>query len=202
MHPVSIDHPWCFYNFIGFNLWYIQLIGHDLEKAHTWLYKVPQLTVHVRAKTKTWGRRKCPYSSKTGLCWGTALGKVTKNCLQHWRSTRTPWPPSFLNGRSLEPPRLFLELAAQPNWAIGVEGPWSGRWPRTPWALWQSSRVPLWRWENLPEVQPSLQHSTNQAFMVEWPDGNHDSPLRVCQKAPKGLTDHEKQDSLIWGNQD
>jgi hypothetical protein len=24
-------------------------------------------------------------------------------------------PPSFLNGRGLEPPRLFLELAAQPN---------------------------------------------------------------------------------------
>ena len=30
--------------------------------------------------------------------------------------------------------------------------------------------VPLWRGENLPEGQPSLQHSTNQAFMVEWPD--------------------------------
>jgi hypothetical protein len=25
------------------------------------------------------------------------------------------WPPSFLNGRTLEQPRLFLELAAQPN---------------------------------------------------------------------------------------
>ena len=29
-----------------------------------------------------------------------------------------------------------------------------------------ASRVPLWRWENLPEGQPSLQHSTNQAFML------------------------------------
>ena len=29
--------------------------------------------------------------------------------------------------------------------------------------------------ENLPEGQPSLQHSTNQAFMVEWPDGSHSS---------------------------
>ena len=26
--------------------------------------------------------------------------------------------------------------------------------------------VPLWRWENLPKGQRSLQHSTNQAFMV------------------------------------
>jgi hypothetical protein len=41
------------------------------------------------------------------------------------------WCPSFLNGRSLEPPRLFQELAARPNWAMRGEGPWSGRWPRT-----------------------------------------------------------------------
>jgi hypothetical protein len=33
----------------------------------------------------------------------------------------------------------------------------------------------LFGWENLPEGQPSLQHSTNQAFMVEWPDRNHSS---------------------------
>ena len=32
--------------------------------------------------------------------------------------------------------------------------------------------APLWSWENLPEGQPSLQHSTNQAFMVDWPDGS------------------------------
>jgi len=29
--------------------------------------------------------------------------------------------------------------------------------------------------ENLPEEQPSLQLSTNQACMVEWPDGSHSS---------------------------
>ena len=29
--------------------------------------------------------------------------------------------------------------------------------------------------ENLPEGKPSLQHSTNQAFMVEWSDGSHSS---------------------------
>lgn len=31
----------------------------------------------------------------------------------------------------------------------------------------------LWSWENLPEGQPFLQHSTNQHCMVEWPNGNH-----------------------------
>ncbi|CDR08939.1 unnamed protein product [Oncorhynchus mykiss] len=29
--------------------------------------------------------------------------------------------------------------------------------------------------ENLPEGQQFLQYSTNQAFMVEWPDGSHSS---------------------------
>jgi hypothetical protein len=32
---------------------------------------------------------------------------VPKKCLQYWRSPRTQWPTSFLNGRCLEPPRLF-----------------------------------------------------------------------------------------------
>ena len=77
----------------------------------------------------------------------------------------------------------------QPSWAIREEGPWSGRWPRTRWPLWQSSKVPLWRWENLPEGQPSLQHSINQDFMVEWPDGSHSSVKGTWQRVwslPKG----------------
>ena len=50
--------------------------------------------------------------------------------------------------------------------------------------------IMLWRWENLPEGQPSLQHSTNLAFMVEGSDRSHSSVkgtgqlLGVCQKAP------------------
>ena len=49
------------------------------------------------------------------------------------------------------------------NWG---KGPWSGRWPRTQWSLGQSFRVHLLRWVNFPEGQPSLQHSTNQTFVV------------------------------------
>jgi hypothetical protein len=45
-------------------------------KARTCLYKVRQLTVHVRAKTKPWGRKNCLYRSETGLCWGTDLGEA------------------------------------------------------------------------------------------------------------------------------
>ena len=106
-------------------------------------------------------------------CWVLYLGKGTKKFLQYWRSPRTQLPPLFLNWWRLEPPRLFLELATWPNWAFGGKRPWSGRWPRTRWSLCQRSIIPLWRWENLPEGQPSLQHSPNQAFMVEWPGWNH-----------------------------
>ena len=66
-----------------------------------------QLTVHVRAKTKPWGRRNCLQSSETVLCQGTDLGKGTKTFLWYWRSPRTQWPPSLLNGRSLKSPRCF-----------------------------------------------------------------------------------------------
>jgi hypothetical protein len=39
-------------------------------------------------------------------------------------------------------------------------------------------------------------------FTVEWPDGSHfsvkahDRPLEVCQKSPKGISDHKKPDGL------
>jgi hypothetical protein len=87
-------------------------------KAHTCLYKLPQLTVHVRTKTKPW----------------------------------------------------------------------------------------VWRnWENLPEGQASLQHFTNK---VEGPNGSHSSirhitaRLDFAKKHQKDSREHEKQDSLVWWNQD
>ena len=161
----------------------MQLIGNYLEKhppvyirSHSW---------HVRANTKTWMRLKelsvelrDRIESRKRYFFSAAL-----------RSPRTQLPPSFLNGRHLEPLKLFWELSARPNWIIKGEGHWSGRWPRTRWLLWQSSRVPLWWWENLPEGQPSLQHSTNQALKVEWPNGSHSSVKGKCQPAwslPKG----------------
>ena len=126
-------------------------------KAHTCLYKVPQLTSSCRSKN---------------VC--------------SIEGPQEQWPPSFLNG-SLEPPTIFLELAAQPNWAIGGEGPWSGRRPRTRWSLWQTSWVLLWRWENLSEGQPSLQHSTNQAlleFSKMQDQGNDEQSKSKVQRDP------------------
>ena len=162
VHPVSIDHPWDVST-----TWLESTCGKFNWLDNFW-------KVHVRAKTSHEVEIIVRRAPRQDYVEAQIWGRVPKCFLQHWMS-RTQWPPSFLNGRSLETPRSILELAARPNSAIGRKGPWSGRWPRTRWSLWQSSRVHLWRWENLPEGQPTLQHSTNQLFMVEWPDWSHSS---------------------------
>ena len=96
----------------------VQTLCYGTQKVH------PVSIDHPWDVSTTW------LKSRTRLCRGIELGKGTKKCLQHWWSPRTQWPPLVLNGSCLEPPRLFLELTARPNWAIGGEGPWSGRWPR------------------------------------------------------------------------
>ena len=104
----------CFYNLIGVHLWEIQLIGHDLERhtpvyirSHRWQCMSEQKPSHeVERSVHRAPRQDCVEAQ----IWGNVPKKM-----QHWRSPRIQWPPSFWNGRSLEPPRLFLEVAAQPN---------------------------------------------------------------------------------------
>lgn len=53
----------------------------------------------------------------------------------------------------------------------------------------------VWRWESLNEGQASLQHSTNQASTVEWPDRRHDSLLG----AKKTLKDSQTMTGrILW----
>ena len=61
------------------------------------------------------------------------------------------------------------------NWLDMIwKGPWSRRWPRTRWSLWQSSRVPLWRWLSFWKVLPSPQR--NSGALSEWPSGSWSPP--------------------------
>ena len=132
VHSVSIDHPWD----VSIT-WLDSTCGkfNWLERhtpvyirSHSWQRMSKQKPSH---EVKIIVRR----APGTGLCRSTDLGKGTKKWLQHWRSPRTQWPPSLFHLRSLEPPRPFLKLSAWPNWAIGGEGLWSERWPRTWWSL-------------------------------------------------------------------
>jgi hypothetical protein len=80
----------------------------------------------------------------------------------------------FLNGRSFEPPRLFLELTPI---QLNNRGRRAlvrvvTKTPMVTLTELQSSSVEM---GELPARQPYLQQSTKQAFMVEWPDGSHSS---------------------------
>jgi hypothetical protein len=98
--------------------------------------------VHVRAKTKPWVKGLVHRAHRYDCVEAQIWGRVPNKLLLHWKSPKTQ-RPTFLNGRCLEPPRLFLYLASRPNLTIGGEWPWSGRLPRAKWSIWQSSRVPL-----------------------------------------------------------
>ncbi len=60
------------------------------------------------------------------------------------------------------------------------------------------------RWEKPTDGQTSLQHSTDLGFMVVWPNSilssvkTHENTFGTCKMAPKGPSDCEKQDYLVW----
>ncbi len=62
----------------------------------------------------------------------------------------------------------------------------------------------IYRWEKLTEGQTLLQHSTDLGFMAVWQDSilssvkTHENTLGICRKAPKGPSDCEKRDALVW----
>ena len=167
-------------------------------KAHTGLFKVPQLTEHVRAKTMPDVEGIVCRAPRQDCVEAQIWGRVPKKeSMQHWRCPTTQWPPSFLNGWSLEPPRLFLELAARPNWAIGGEGPWSGRWPKTRRSLWQGSRVLLWRRTTISAAlhQSDLHGRVARQKPLLNKKGTR-QPTGVCQEAHKRT--QTMRNKILW----
>jgi hypothetical protein len=59
--------------------------------------------------------------------------------------------------------------------------------------------------KKLPEGQESLQHSTNQAFLVEWPDGSHSSVKGMTahlEFAKRHLKDSQTmRNKIIWSDE-
>ena len=109
----------------------------------------PTVDSAFQSKNQTMRSKELSVALRDRIVSAQIWGRGTKTFLQHWRSPRTQWPPSFWNGRSLEPPRLFLELAAWPNWAIRGEGPWSGRWPASGLEeTWHHPFCEAWWWQH------------------------------------------------------
>ena len=150
----------------GWLLWKISNIKHEKNQG-VWIHSTGTLSSHSwqfmseqKSSHEVEGNvRRAPRQNSVE----TDLGMGTKTFLQHWRSPWTQWPPSFLIGISLEPPRLWPPGQTE---QLGEKG----FGDQEPDGHPESYRVSLWRWDNLSEGQPSLQHSTSQAFMVDWPD--------------------------------
>ena len=137
-----------------------------LEKAHTCLYKISQVRVYVRVKTKPWR-------------WNIVCRPARQDCVktqiwgriqEHFFSIESAQEYSSLHHSQMEDSLPRSDLPAKLN--NREEQPWSDRLPRTQWSLWDTEFL-YGDWENFTEGQPLVQHSTNQAFIVEWPDRNH-----------------------------
>lgn len=132
---------------------------------------------------------------ETGLrLFGSLLGKWTK---QYWRS------PSFLKGRSLKQPRPFLLLAAPTKQTIGGEGPWSGRWPRTQWSLWQSSSVEMGEPSRWTTISASLHQSGLYGRVARRKPLLSKRHMKAClELAKRHLKDsHTMSNKILWSDE-
>ena len=181
MHLVSIDHPWDVST-----TWLESTCGKfnwlDItwkRHSYTCLYKVPQLTVHVREKTKPWGRRNCPYSSETGLCRGTDLGKGTNIFLPALKVPKNTMSSIILKWKKFGTTKTLLRdgcPAQLSNWGRRALVREMTKNPMVTLTELQSSSVEM--------GEPS----TNQIFM--WSDGSQSPVKGTWQPAwscPKGM---------------
>jgi hypothetical protein len=174
VHPVSIDLPWDVST-----TWLESTCG-----KFNWLDMIWKGT-HVYIRSHSW---QCVSEQNQAMRLkelSVDLGKGTKKCLQHWRSPRIHWPP-FLNGKSLEPPRHFLDkLGCQQSREKG---------------LGQGGDCLVWQLLGL-RPQATTEGSAYGPVHHRGQASCHPGPLyQACQrKAPKIVKDssHPSQDSSL-----
>ena len=153
--------------------------------THTCLYNVPQLIVHVRAKTKPWGFRNCTLSSETGLCRGTDLGKGTKNMPAALNVPKNTVASIILKWKKFGTTKT-LPRAGRPGKTEGERGLGQGG-DQEPDG--HSDRAPKFCAE--PSRRTTISAALDQcsAFMLEWPDRSYSSVKATWQPTwslPKG----------------
>ena len=96
-------------------------------KAHTCLYKVPQLTEYVRSKTTPWRSKELSveHRSGEGPQKVSAALKVPKNA----------GASIILKWKKLGTTKTLTRAGRPAKLSNRREGHWSGRWPRTRWSL-------------------------------------------------------------------
>ena len=98
----------------------------------------------------------------------------------------------------MEPPRLFLELAAQPNWAIGGRALVRKvtKYPMVNLTELKSSSVEMGEPSRRTTISAALHQSGLYGRVANPQYKVHGSLLGICQKVPKD-SDHEKQNDLV-----
>ena len=112
----------------------------------------------------------------------TDLGKDTRKCIQHGKC------PRFGFGTTNRLPRQRALLRQTGNQEPNGHYEWD-------------TEFFLWRWEDLTEGQPSVQHSTKQAFIVGWPDGSQSSlkcPWQHTGGLSKSTLKPWEANPLVW----
>lgn len=136
---------------------------------HTPLYKVSQLTILIRVKNQTMRSKQLPaelrdrivsrHRSAEGYKINDGVLKVLK---QSMASINLKWK-DFGTTRTLSRAGCLAKLS---NWVRTLER--EVRWPWTGSSFWLSYRGPMWRWQNLPEGQPSVWHSPDLGTVCRW----------------------------------
>ena len=142
-------------------------------KAQTCLYKVPQLTLHVKAKTKTWGPGNCQQSSEKGLCRGTY--KTVASIILKWKK--------FWTTKTLPRAGRTAKLS---NWGRRAFVREVTENPMVTLTELQSSSLEMGDPSRKTTISAALHQSGLYYRMARW-KALLSSPLGVCQKAPKGL---------------
>ncbi len=156
--------------------------------------------MHIGAKTKHWGKKTACRAQKQDCIKPHIWGRNQKKwcCIE---GSQKHVVSVTLNGRSLKHPGL--ELASWPNWAIDGEGLWlsadqepDGHSSCAPW-----SYVEMGETYRRTNITATLHRSGLYGGAARRnPLLSEDTWKQTLnlQKAPKGPSDCEKQDSLVW----
>ncbi len=171
------------------------------QKAHVLINGLTADNAYQSKKTSPEVKRTACRAQKQVCVKPHIWGRVQKKKLCFTEGSQKHVVSVTLNGRSLKQPGLFLELDICSNWATDGEGYCGDQEPdgHSSWAPWSYMQMgETYRRTNI----------TATLHWALWQCGKTQSSLQVrhmkthleCakKKAPKGPSDCEKQDSLVW----
>ncbi len=159
--------------------------------------------MQIRVKTKPWGQKRQSVELRNRFVSSHTSGEGFRKKICFIEGSQKHVVSVTLNGRSLKQLGFFLELVSWPNWAIDREGLWLECWPRSwchySWAPWSYVEIgEIYRRTNTTATLHRSGLYGGVAKLNPLLSEDKRKHLDIYKKAPKGPSDSEKQDSLIW----